>query len=231
MTGLHPIRLDLQSDAVRLIPEFEGGPYCLMVLTHGVGSSMDDLVPLAKVLAADVPGLAVVSLNAPDQFDGAASGRQWFSIKGVTEANRPERVAAAMSSFRARILAEAEALGLSTDRVIVGGFSQGAIMSLSLGAEAQEAWLAIVALSGRLAAPPKVQQTEQNALIIHGKEDRVMPIDVARLTVDWLKQTSWAIDFRVLPGLGHQIDPRVLDIVTGYVLTRARALAPRHAAS
>ena len=71
-------------------------PSQLILLFHGVGSSARELAPLGEALAPHVPDALIVSVQAPE-----ASGRgwQWFSVQGITETNRPARVAAAMPGF------------------------------------------------------------------------------------------------------------------------------------
>jgi phospholipase/carboxylesterase len=64
----------------------------LVLLFHGVGSSARDLVPLGEALAPHLSDTAIVSVQAPE---AAGPGWQWFSVQGVTEADRPARVAAA----------------------------------------------------------------------------------------------------------------------------------------
>jgi len=71
-------------------------PSHLVLLFHGVGSSARDLAPLGETLAPQLPRAAIVSVQAPE---AAGPGWQWFSVQGVTEANRPARVAGAMALF------------------------------------------------------------------------------------------------------------------------------------
>jgi len=66
-------------------------PAELLLLFHGVGSSAEDLVPLGRALAAQRSGAWIVSVRSPDLSD-LRSGWQWFSVRGITEANRPARV-------------------------------------------------------------------------------------------------------------------------------------------
>ena len=75
-----------------LIVQRPATPSQLVLLFHGVGSSARDLVPLGEALAPHLPDAAIVSLQAPE---AAGPGWQWFSVQGVTEADRPARVAAA----------------------------------------------------------------------------------------------------------------------------------------
>ncbi|MGQ3004456.1 MAG: hypothetical protein ACT6Q6_19280, partial [Hydrogenophaga sp.] len=70
----------------------------LILLFHGVGAQPGDLVPLGQALAKRQPAAWVVSVRSPDPAD-LGRGWQWFSVVGVTEDNRPARVAEAMPRF------------------------------------------------------------------------------------------------------------------------------------
>ena len=72
-----------------------GTPKQLFMLHHGVGATPEGLVPFGRRLAQEFPEALVVSLQGPQASD-LGQGYQWFSVVGITEENRPERVAAAM---------------------------------------------------------------------------------------------------------------------------------------
>ena len=74
----------------------------LVVFLHGVGASGADLAPLAEPLSAFLPSAAFVAPDAPARFDGGGPARQWFSVSGVTAANRAERVEQARDGFDQR---------------------------------------------------------------------------------------------------------------------------------
>lgn len=74
----------------------------LLLLFHGVGSSPEDLAPLGQALAATRPRAWVIGVRAPNRAD-FGSGWQWFSVQGITELNRPERVAQALPAFFDRV--------------------------------------------------------------------------------------------------------------------------------
>ena len=74
----------------------------LILLFHGVGSNAKDMVPVGQQFAAKSPAALVLSLEGFQASD-FGQGRQWFSVAGVTEENRPARVAAVMQDFRSPI--------------------------------------------------------------------------------------------------------------------------------
>ena len=172
-----------------------------VIFLHGVGSSGAAMRPLAAAL-----GLAGGAHfpDGPQPFD-MGPGRQWFSVRGVTEENRPARVKAALPAFCTAV----ESLGDPRDSILVG-FSQGAIMALHAVADGRPA-KAVLALSGRLAGPVEARADWPPITLLHGDSDAVMPPALARATAGWLQDAGATPSLTVLDGLGHAIDARVLE--------------------
>jgi phospholipase/carboxylesterase len=184
-------------------------PRPLLVFLHGVGSSGADLAPLAESWRSALPTAAFATPDAPTPFDRGGAGRQWFSIAGVTEADRAERIAAARAGFDRTVAAAVAAQGLEgrLDRVALIGFSQGAIMALDALAGGRWPVGAIVAFAGRLAAAPAGAATATPALLVHGAADPVIPAAETLLAAEALRAAGVAAQSLVLPGVGHMIAP------------------------
>ena len=156
-----------------LIVQRPATPGQLVLLLHGVGSSARDLVPLGEALAAHLPDAAIVSLQAPE---AAGPGWQWFSVQGITEADRPARVAAAMPGFIQAVRQWQEACATGPARTTLIGFSQGAIMALESTQLESLLTGRVIALSGRFAWPPRVAHGSARTHLMHGDADAVMPV-------------------------------------------------------
>lgn len=191
-------------------------PAELVLLFHGVGASARDLLPLAEMIARSLPQAMVVSVDAPFASD-FGTGRQWFSVQGVTEEDRPGRIAQAMPVFQHAVLRWQEVAGVSADATTLVGFSQGAIMSL----ESTQSDLAIarrvVALAGRFASDVKRPLQGTVYHLIHGDRDLVVPTEHSKRAEGQLKQLDVAVTLDVIPSLGHGIDVRVAKLVAGYL--------------
>lgn len=191
----------------------------LLLLFHGVGSDADDLRPLGQALAEHRPAAWVISVRAPEPSD-FGQGWQWFSVRGVSEVNRPARVASAMTAFRQAVTMWQAHCGVRAVRTTLIGFSQGAIMALE-STQQPGSMLAkqVISIAGRLAQPAhEASATVVN--LMHGDEDQVMPVSLA---VDGHSQFQ-ALGMRStldrFPGLGHGIDTRVVDAVAKRIAER-----------
>lgn len=186
----------------------------LMLLFHGVGSQASDLLSLGQALAPHRADALIVSVQAPDT---QGPGRQWFSVQGVTEANRPGRVAATMPRFAQSIREWQKASGVDTARTTLIGFSQGAIMALESTQTDRPPAGRVIALSGRFAQPPRVAPKATRVHLIHGEADRVMPVHLAQDALGQLQALGGQATLDRFPGLGHGIDSRVLAAIVGHL--------------
>jgi predicted esterase len=125
----------------------------LFLLFHGVGATPDDLVPIGEFLARAFPNSTVASVPAPFPSD-FGSGLQWFSVNGVTEANRPARIEQAMPRFVQTVRELQRRFGVKPEATVLAGFSQGAIMALESARLGHALAGRVVSLSGRFAQLP-----------------------------------------------------------------------------
>ena len=191
----------------------------LVLFLHGVGSNGADLRPLSQCFVQALPGAVFLSPDGSQPFDGGGGARQWFSVAGVTEANRPGRIEAARPALDALIdAAKAQA---KADRVILIGFSQGSIMALDALARGKVS--EVVAFAGRLAFNgTPTPQPQARVLLVGGTTDQVIS---HRLSTEAGERLSAAgVDARVviLPGVPHTITPDGITAAQAF-LTRSAA--------
>ncbi|WP_157220575.1 dienelactone hydrolase family protein [Flavisphingomonas formosensis] len=177
----------------------------LIVALHGVGSCAADIAPFGEALAAAI-GAEAVALDGPEPYDmPPPRGRQWFSIKGVTETNRPARVAAALPGLLARIDGLAHDRGVARNAIALAGFSQGSIMSLA-AVVGGGTFGAVVAVAGRLAAPLSPARSGSPAvLLLHDKLDTMMPFPLAGEAEAALRAAGHDVSLMASEGYGHAI--------------------------
>jgi phospholipase/carboxylesterase len=222
LAGVHTMALNtMHTDILVQRPADQPGaphePAELLLLCHGVGSSAEDLRPLGQALAAKRPGAWVVSLRAPQPAD-MSPGWQWFSVRGVTEQNRAERVAAALPAFQVSIQAWQREAGATPAQTTVIGFSQGAIMALA-STQAEGPTLAgrVIAIAGRLPQPAQRALPGVAIHLLHGEQDRVMPVALAIDALQQLQALGVPITLERFEGLGHGIDGRVLSAIVAHL--------------
>ena len=187
-------------------------PTHLFLLFHGVGAGAQDLAPLGVRLAQEFPDAAVVSVAAPDRSD-LGRGLQWFSVLGVTEANRLDRVAATLPRFAAVVRAWQQRLGVAPGDTTLLGFSQGAIMSLAASEQENPPAGRVVSLSGRYPALPTRAPHGVRLHFVHGDADPVIPAAHAQAAAQALRSLGAEVTLDVLPGLAHGISRAAEDLL------------------
>jgi phospholipase/carboxylesterase len=197
----------------------------LFLLFHGVGASAAGLAPLGQRLAEAFPQAAVVSVPSPFESDLGA-GRQWFSVRGVTEENRGERVAAAMPPFERTVHEWQRRFKVDAAGTTLVGFSQGAIMSLESARLGKALAGRVVSIAGRFAYSPDTAP-QCTVHFIHGQDDAVIPCRFAVDAAERLAALGADVTTDVLSFAGHQITPAMANAM----LLRLRAPEPRQPAS
>ncbi len=187
----------------------------LVLLFHGVGSSARDLAPVGHALAEAQPQATVISVEAP-YASQLGRGKEWFSVVGVTENNRPQRIAQVMPVFLEVIRHWQTQTGIEPKDTVLVGFSQGSIMSLESTQTAPPVAGKVIAIAGRFAQPVRQRSTAQVHLI-HGEQDGVIAPGWSFQANQQLKTLGSNVTLDLLPGLGHGIDERALKLTIRYL--------------
>lgn len=180
----------------------------LILLFHGVGDTPEAMGEIGSYFAKDFPQALVVSIGGPFAF-GNGSGRQWFSVQGVTEENRAERIAEVMPQFIETVRYWQQQSGVNDAGTALVGFSQGSIMALeALKAEPRLAGR-VVAFSGRFASLPERAFGDCVVHLIHGEQDAVIAVIAvqhARAAAEQLQAIGVDFTLDVEEDVGHAIN-------------------------
>jgi phospholipase/carboxylesterase len=166
-------------------------------------------VPLGTRLAREFPEAAVASIPGPDRSD-LGRGFQWFSVLGVTEEDRPARVAATLERFVETVRDWQRRTGVGADATTLVGFSQGAIMALAAAVAPQSPAARVVSLSGRFSELPRQAPEGVRLHFIHGTADPVIPAQHARQAAQALGD---AATLDLVPGLAHGVNGAAEDLL------------------
>ncbi len=190
-------------------------PEGALVLLHGRGADERDLHPLLDALDPERRLLGIVPRGPLSLPPG---GAHWYALGGIPT---PEPTTF-WPTFEAAS-AWLDALPVPLGRTVLGGFSQGAVMSwaLGLGRGAAKRPAAIVALSGFL---PRVEGLELDVsglggypvAIGHGIDDDVISVRFGREAKEVVEAAGARLLYRESP-LPHTIDPGLLPELRDFV--------------
>lgn len=195
----------------------------LLLLFHGVGDNPVAMGEIGSWFAPHFPEALVISIGGPAP-SGPYQGREWFSVAGVTEDNRQQRVDAIMPKFIEVVRYWQQQSGVPAGATALIGFSQGAIMSLEAIKAEPNIASRVVAFSGRYATVPEKASTLNTLHLIHGGEDPVINAAHAFSASEALEKAGADFTLDVIDDLGHAIDERGIQIA----LDHLRYTVPKH---
>jgi phospholipase/carboxylesterase len=155
-------------------PASNGAPEQLVILCHGVGADGNDLIDLAPYWARVLPDAIFVAPHAPEPFDMAPMGRQWFPLSNLDPAKLGVGVRRAAKVLDLFIDEQLAKYALPPTAYALMGFSQGAMTALFTGLRRVNAPRAILAFSGALIAAETLRSEMKNhapVLLGHGEAD------------------------------------------------------------
>ncbi|MTE00356.1 phospholipase [Paracoccus sp. YIM 132242] len=198
----------------------------VVVFLHGYGADGADLLGLADPLSPHLPGVAFHAPDAPERSVNNPFGYQWFPIPwldGSTEAQARESMARSVDLLNAwldKVLADE---GLTPDRMVVVGFSQGTMMALHVLPRRDQAVAGIIGFSGRLLAPELLgteAKVKPPVLLLHGDQDPMVPFQDMQLAGEALEAAGFTVYGHVMKGTGHGISPDGLSVALSFVKDR-----------
>lgn len=192
-----------------------------LFLHHGRGSWEGDLLPLADVFDPD-RRLHVVCPRGPLQLEDAP-GFHWYTVPEVGYPD-PTTFHAARQALADFHDDQCERLAISPDRVVLGGFSMGAVMSYTLGLSSDRpAPAGILALSGFIPTlrdeswqPSFSDRGDLPVFVSHGTMDFVIDFGFAEMAKRKLDAAGLPVDFHPFEG-GHFVDPAGASAVTDWL--------------
>lgn len=160
-------------------------PKYLVILLHGYGANGENLLSLSNEFKNLIPKSNFISPNAVEDWEGGFPNcYQWFSlyfddqrrpfdqtIKNIRESNLK------LSDF---ISLQLNRFNLTHDKLILAGFSQGAMMSIYQGLTKDVVPAGIISFSGRVILPEMTGDkiiSKPKICLIHGEKDSVVPFD------------------------------------------------------
>ncbi|MDX2272245.1 MAG: alpha/beta hydrolase [Cyanobacteriota bacterium] len=213
----HPFSLVHRIRPPQVTPTDQGSP-CL-VLLHGVGSHEEDLLGLAPYLD---PRFFLISARAPISLGSHAYG--WFEIEFTPQGivGNPQQAQASLGQLHQFLAEVVVHYPVDPQQLYLMGFSQGGMMSLSVLFTTPHRLAGVVVMSGRFpheTLPPEPAPlltpslTGMPVLVVHGRQDPVLPIDMGRQMREQLQTFAVDLTYREYD-MGHHVSNESLrDIV------------------
>ncbi|HET9324348.1 MAG TPA: hypothetical protein VFO03_10740 [Gaiellaceae bacterium] len=184
-----------------------GEPLGALVLFHGRGTSEHDLYPL---LDAFDPERRLLGVTPRGPLVLPPGGAHWYVVREIGYPD-PETFTSSYAQASAWLDELATVTGIPAERTVLGGFSQGAVMSFALGlGQGRPRPAGVVALSGFI---PTVEGFELDlspplppVAIGHGTYDPVISVEWSRRAKTLLEDAGADVLYRESP-MPHAVDP------------------------
>lgn len=189
----------------------------LFICLHGWGANAQDIAGLAAYMP--ISGYHLRFPNGPFPHPFNPAGRMWYGFPegyDFSVSHDFEQQADLQESRQKLhdwIAAVGQETGIPLSKTFLAGFSQGGAMALDVGLQLPLAGLLV--LSGYLHSTPIVQASAGPALILHGRQDAVVPIAKARETRDVLTARGVDLTYQEFD-MGHEVAPAALQQVVAF---------------
>jgi phospholipase/carboxylesterase len=195
-----------------------GDPAGALVMLHGRGADEHDLEPFLDLLD---PQRRLVGLTPGAPLFLPPGGRHWYVVPRVGYPD-PDTFEASFAALAEQV---PQLTGIPWERTIVGGFSQGSVMSYALAlGRGRPTPAGLIVMSGFIPEvdgfEPDVDRPGLPVWITHGRRDPVISVDFARAAQALLEPSAVELTYSEHDG-AHHVDPRVLASLPDWV---ARAL-------
>jgi len=211
--------------------ETGANPQWSIIWLHGLGADNRDFLSIVPELVP--PGGTAVRFvfpNAPMRAVTINNGmvmRAWYDIMSSDFEDDEDIDGIAQSvQYVNELIVHEEQRGIAHDHIFLAGFSQGGAITLSAGLKQTSPLAGLIALSSylpdRYTAQPTAQAINQPLFMANGKADKVIPLSVARNSVQVLKQLGFDPKWLNYP-MAHQISAAEIRDLSNWLHARMDA--------
>ena len=185
-----------------------------MVMLHGLGDSTAGFRWLPEALG--LPWMNYLLVNAPDAYYG---GYSWYDFAGEMDTGvRRSR------KLLFELLDAQRAKGFPTESTVLGGFSQGCLMTIDVGLRYPHRFAGLVGISGYVfEAEASLDELspvalQQRFLITHGLHDPIVPFAVTREQINVLKGGRLNIAWHEFPKAHTIAGEPELEVIRDFIV-------------
>ena len=202
-------------------------PYPMIILLHGFGAHMGDLASLAP--AIDPNGYVYIFPNAPIPFQ-IGPGMTGFGWTPPRDMRSDGDLESAVDLLAVLVNEVTERYKTDAGQIILGGFSQGGMMTYAYGLPNPDKFKGLAVLSGVAPAadtlcPTLPADRTQPIFIGHGAGDMMVAVHTARDALDFLRAEGYNPVYHEYP-MAHEISQQTLTDLKDWIQATLPPAAP-----
>ena len=189
----------------------------VLIWFHGYGANNWGFEPFIKLLNLNLDGrLHVIMPNAP--MDNGK--RSWYPLPSTLNGSVVEDDEGIMNSKKAIAKALHDHIDIDK-RLFLGGFSQGAALSLSMGLNNDMESEGIIAISGYVPSASKINIVDhsKDIYVAHGKNDTTISIETHEKSIRFLEKNNLSYT-EYLDDCGHTISKAMIGSLSEWMYNR-----------
>ena len=195
-------------NTIVLEPLSKAKPKNAVILCHGYGGDGKDISILASYWKTHLPETIFICPDAPEKCAASPSGFQWFDLLDQTPEQILSKSLVAEMKLNKLIDDVKEKYNLSANQIIIGGFSQGCMISLQTGIKRKDKINSIIGYSGKIIDTEHLRKniiSRPNVILMHGDIDQVVTIDGLLEAKDFFAKNNYEIETKIFKNCEHRI--------------------------
>ena len=154
-------------------------PKNAVILCHGYGGDGKDISLLASYWRTFLPDTLFVCPDAPERCAVNADGFQWYDLMDQTQDQVLVKSLVSEMKLNTLIDEVLKNYDLTNEKIAIGGFSQGCMISLQTGIKRKNKINSIIGYSGKIVDENHLQNninSRPNIILMHGDKDQIVPV-------------------------------------------------------
>ena len=195
-------------NTIILEPLSKNKPKNAVILCHGYGGDGKDISILANYWRTYLPDTIFICPDAPEKCAASPTGFQWFDLMDQTPEQVLSKSLVAENKLNKLIDEVKEQNHLDANQIIIGGFSQGCMITIQTGIKRKDKINSIIGYSGRIIDTNHLSKninSRPNIILMHGDKDQVVPVDSLLESKDFFGKNNYEIEIQIFKNCEHRI--------------------------
>ena len=194
-----------------------------VILLHGYGGDGKDISMLSLNWKRHMPNTVFICPNGHETCVVNPTSYQWFDLTKEDPSYILDQSIIAENKIKQFIEEIKKEYNLTHNQICLSGFSQGCMMSLTVGLTSREKFLCIVGFSGKIIDQDDLKERINNStdtLLIHGDVDQVVPSIHLLEAKDFLIRNSVEVETLLIKDCDHHIPLKASSTALNYILKK-----------